>query len=57
MNAEGSREKELMWHCWPVRRDLKHNEAREYFEKYIKPSGYTYEKFAYDPRTGIVRTA
>ena len=59
MNVEGSRhdEKAFSWHCWPAKKGMCLNEAREYFEKNLKPSTYTYETLRYDPHTGIVRTA
>lgn len=59
MNVEGSRhdEKAFSWHCWPAKKGMSLNEAREYFEKNLKPSTYTYETLRYDPHTGIVRTA
>lgn len=57
MNVESSRDAELFWHHWsnmPV--GLSMDEAYRYFVEKIKPSGYKFDRFRYDRKTGRCRT-
>jgi hypothetical protein len=52
MRVEGSRQPELMAHVWFMPKGMKHNQAREFFDRHFKPTGFRYEKFSYDPLNG-----
>ena len=56
MNAEASRDPERFWHCWTIPKGMNYADAEAWFKAHKKPSGYVYELFRYDHRTGIVRT-
>lgn len=52
MNVEPSRHTETMAHVWYMPCYMKPREAREFFNRQFKPTGFEYEKFSYDPFTG-----
>ena len=56
MNAEASREPELMAHTWPMPKGMMKRQALEHFEKHVKPRPYTFEKFIYHPDRGLAVT-
>lgn len=56
MTVEPSRLAESFWHVWTLPTGMRTTEAREWFERHKQPRGYTFEQFAYNPRTGVART-
>lgn len=56
MRVEASRDPEGNWYCWKLPTGMNQSDAEEFFKKHVKPGPYTYKKFLYDHRTGIVRT-
>ncbi|MGH3053358.1 MAG: hypothetical protein ACRDL7_00080 [Gaiellaceae bacterium] len=52
MNVEPSRQQEIMAHVWFMPKGMKPREAREFFDRRFKPTGFVYEKFSYDPLNG-----
>lgn len=51
-NVEPTRHPETMAHVWFMPKGMKPRQAREFFNQHFKPTGFTYEKFYYDPLNG-----
>lgn len=54
--VEPSRRPEDFWHVWRLPPELQRDDARAYFIEHVKPAPYTFERFYYNPKTGIART-
>ena len=55
MRISQPKDQEVFWHCWGLPRGLNRADAIKAFDS-IKPRGYTFEKFQYNPHTGQLRT-
>lgn len=57
MEIEASRRPVQMKMRWPlIPKGLSKDQARNYFNEHVKPRGYKYAHFGYNPRTGLVET-
>lgn len=56
MRVTQPKERESFWHCWQLPAKMNRTDAIQLFNKGIKPSEYTYDKFIYDPMTGVLKT-
>lgn len=44
------------WHVWKMPAGMHPDDAAEFFKKKFCPRGYEFEKFVYNPKTGLART-
>lgn len=56
MRVTQPKEQECFWHCWQLPTKINRSDAIRLFNQTIKPSSYTYEKFMYDPISGVLKT-
>jgi len=56
MRVAQPKERESFWHCWQLPAKLNRSDAIRIFDQSVKPSSYTYEKFIYDPISGVLKT-
>lgn len=56
MNAETSRDPERKAHVWPMPKGMAARQALEHFEHTVKPRAYTFERFSYNPTSGVAVT-
>lgn len=57
MNPNANQAGHGHWHCWIGPKELMKDDAYRHFLKHIRPTGYDFDKFQYNPKTGVIMTA